>query len=504
MKRRRFAPEPPRFKPVAVVDIGSNSVRLVVYDGLRRAPSAVFNEKILAGLGRGVALTGKLAEDGIDRALRALSRFAALMRQIGVEEVFAVATAAAREASNGRAFISEAEAILGCRIEILSGKREAKLAASGVMSAIPDADGVVGDLGGGSLELIDVQKGKIRDGITLPLGPLQLIDLSGGSLKKAAGIIDEALKKAKLLSGLKGRDFYAVGGTWRNLARLQMTQAGYPLNIIHHYALPRDGAQAVANLVGGLSATSLKDIKAVSRNRADTLPFGALALSHLLEASKPKNVVFSAFGVREGIIHAKLKKRKRDDDPLLSGCWDFARRYARSPDHELELVDWSDAFFAGLGKETDAQRRLRHAACLLADIGWRTHPDYRGSRSLTIISQASLVGVDHPGRIFLALTIFFRYEGPGTSGAPQDFVRLVDEEMLDRARRIAATLRLAYNLTAAMPGILPDIGLKAADGKVLQLTLPARLGDLMGEPVQKRLDALAELTGRKPQVVIAD
>ena len=502
MKRRRFAPEPPRFKPVAVVDIGSNSVRLVVYDGLRRAPSAVFNEKILCGLGRGVALTGQLDEDGIARALTALRRFAALNRQIGVEEIFAVATAAAREASNGRAFVAEAEEILGCRIEILSGKREAKLAASGVMSAIPGANGVVGDLGGGSLELIDVKKDKIRDGITLPLGPLQLIDLSGGSLKKASGIVDEALKKAKLLSELKGRDFYAVGGTWRNLARLQMSQVGYPLNIIHHYTLSRDGAQAVADLVGGLSPASLKDIKSVSRNRADTLPFGALVLSRLLAASRPKNVVFSAFGVREGLIHSKLKKRRRDDDPLLAGCWDFARRYARSPDHELELCDWTDILFAGLGKESEDERRLRHAACLLADIGWRTHPDYRGGRSLAIISQASLVGIDHPGRVFLALTIYFRYEGPGTNSAPKEFVRLVDEDMLERARRIAAALRLAYALTAAMPGVLADIRLEAKNGKALCLTLPPRLADLMGEPVQKRLDALAELTGRNAQVVV--
>ncbi len=192
-----------------------------------------------------------------------------------------------------------------------------------------------------------------------------------------------------------------------------------------------------------------------------------------------------------------------DDDPLLAGCWDFARRYARSPDHELELCDWTDILFAGLGKETEDQRRLRHAACLLADIGWRTHPDYRGGRSLTIISQASLVGIDHPGRVFLALTIYFRYEGPGTNSAPKEFVRLVDEDMLERARRIAAALRLAYSLTAAMPGVLADIGLEAKNGKVLCLTLPHRLADLMGEPVQKRLDALAELTGRNAQVVVA-
>ena len=213
-----FRTEPPTYRPVAVVDIGSNSVRLVVYDGLRRSPTPVFNEKILCGLGKGVAITGKLADSGIARALAALRRFRALAKQIGVKQVFAVATAAAREATNGQTFIESAEEAIGVGINVLSGKEEARYAALGVIAGIPEADGIVGDLGGGSLELIDVQDGKLRDGITLPIGPLRLIDMSGGSIKRAKEIVDEYLEKATLLGNLKGRSFYAVGGTWRNLA----------------------------------------------------------------------------------------------------------------------------------------------------------------------------------------------------------------------------------------------------------------------------------------------
>lgn len=497
--RRTFRPEPPRFRPVAVVDIGSNSVRLVVYDGLRRAPSPVFNEKILCGLGRGLAITGELQADTMERALAALRRFRALCRQIEVSKVYAFATAAVREAVNGREFVARAEKALGGPVKVLTGKKEAELAALGVISGIPEADGLVGDLGGGSLELIAVAGREIRAAATLSLGPLQLIDLSGGRIEKAQMIVDEALAATSLIDRLKGRDFYAVGGTWRNLARMHMAQTAYPLSILHHYTVPREAFRSVADLVAGLSAASLKTVRAVSRSRADTLPYGALVLERILARSKARNVIVSVFGVREGLIFSKLDKRKREADPLLAACWDFARRYARSPAHELELCEWTDQLFAnGPVKETPDGRRLRHAACMLADISWRANPDYRGSRSMTMISQAAFVGIDHPGRVFLALAVYFRYEGPFSEAAPPEFVRLLGEEMLERARQIAAAMRLAYVLTAAMTGVLPQIRLTFGSGKTLYLELPTKLADLQGEPVGKRLDQLAQLFGRTP------
>lgn len=496
-----FRTEPPKYRPVAVVDIGSNSVRLVVYDGLRRSPTPVFNEKILCGLGRGVATKGKLGEVGIKRALTALRRFRALARQIGARQVFALATAAAREASNGEAFIADAEKALGVHIDVLTGKEEARYAALGVIAGIPSADGIAGDLGGGSLELVDIKDGRIRDGITLPLGPLRLIDMSEGSIDKARAIVDDYFAKAGILTKLKDRTFYAVGGTWRNLAKLHMAQNHYPLHVLHCYRLTRPQAMAVSNLVSGLSPASLKDVREVSRSRSDTMPFGALVLERLLEHSRPKRVEVSVYGVREGLLYAKLPRRKRSSDALLASCWDFARRYARSSEHELELCDWTDQLFGeGKIKESEDQRRLRYAACLLADIGWRAHPDYRAERSLGMISQAAFVGIDHPGRVFLALTIFYRYEGETLD---DDLTRLLDDEANARAHLLSNMFRLAYILSAAMPGMLPRIGLELGDGKTLVLRLPKKLADLAGERVDKRLTGLASELGRTAKVIIA-
>ncbi len=495
-----FRTEPPTYRPVAVVDIGSNSVRLVVYDGLRRSPSPVFNEKILCGLGKGVAITGRLGDGAVARALAALRRFRTLAKQIGVKQVFAVATAAAREASNGEQFIEQAEEAVGVGINVLTGKEEARYAALGVIAGIPEADGVVGDLGGGSLELIDVYEGKLRDGITLPIGPLRLMDMSGNSIARAKEIVDEYLGKTSILEKLTGRTFYMVGGTWRNLARLHMGHNHYPLHVLHHYRMSRQQAIGVADLVSGLSSSSLKDVRQVSRSRSDTLPYGALVLERLLAKSKAEDVVASVYGVREGLLYSKLPRKKMESDALLASCWDFARRYARSPQHELELCDWTDQLFGASGiKETEVETRLRYAACLLADIGWRAHPDYRAERSLGMISQAAFVGIDHPGRVFLALTIFYRYEGEDMGDGLE---HLLDDNQIARAHLLSSIFRLAYILSAAMPGMLPRIGLKQLDGKVLQLVLPRKLKDLMGERVEKRLAGLAAEMGKVGKVAI--
>jgi exopolyphosphatase / guanosine-5'-triphosphate,3'-diphosphate pyrophosphatase len=367
--------------PVAVVDIGSNSVRLVVYEGATRAPTPLFNEKVLCGLGRSIASTGRLGADALARALRALRRFRALIDQMGVTRVEAIATAAAREAENGPDFIAQAERMIEVPIRVLSGTKEAELAAVGVIAGIHDADGFVGDLGGGSLELIDVRKVRLGSAATLPLGGLRLIDASGSNLKKAREIVDAELAKVDWLEKGNNRDFYAIGGTWRALARLHMTQTNYPLNIMHNYRIEAADALKFASLLDQQSQSSLAGIRDISGARRETIPYGSLVLERLLRQAKPRAVVISVFGIREGLLCTMLSEDERRKDPLLAACDDLARRRSRSIDSAYELCFWTDALFRAPGPvETPEQRRLRHASCLLSDIGWHAHPDYRGAR----------------------------------------------------------------------------------------------------------------------------
>ena len=486
--------------PVAVVDIGSNSVRLVVYEGATRAPTPLFNEKVLCGLGRSLATTGRLGADAVARALRALRRFRALIDQMGVTRIEAIATAAAREAKNGPDFIAQAERILDVPIKVLSGTKEAELAAIGVIAGIHDADGFVGDLGGGSLELIDVRKSKLGNAATLPLGGLRLIDASGGNLKNAREIVDTELAKVDWLDKGRDRDFCAIGGTWRALARLHMTQTNYPLNVMHNYRIEAAEALKFAGLLDLQSQSSLAGIRDISGARRETIPYGALVLERLLRQVKPRAVVISVFGIREGLLCTMLSDEERRKDPLLAACDDLARRRSRSIDSAYELCFWTDALFRAPGPpETPEQRRLRHAACLLSDIGWHAHPDYRGIQSLNLVAHGNFVGVDHPGRAFLALTVYYRNEGTIKDELSQSLIELVDKDMLKRARILGAAFRAAHMVSASMPGVLINTPI-GYEGNRLVWTLPEPYSSLEGERVDRRFKVLADLLDRDAEI----
>ena len=489
--------------PLAVIDIGSNSVRLVVYEGLTRSPTELFNEKALCGLGREVQSTGLLAADAVEHALATLKRFRALCDRMGVKRTLAVATAACRDAKNGRAFISFAERILKTEIDVLSGSREAEMTALGVISGVHHADGVVGDLGGGSLELVDVRATRARRGLTRPLGGLALADISAKSLKKAEKYVKKNLNGLAVLKGCEDRTFYAVGGTWRSLARLHMWQTGYPLHVMHGYAIPAEEALEFARLVHRVPVDTLSNIDVVNNARRPLLPYAALVLEYVLRIGRPQQVVFSALGVREGLLFSLLKRKEQEKDALIEAARHLNQLRSRSPGHGEELIDWTDRLIATSGlEETGEERRLRHAACLLADIGWRAHPDYRGEQSLNIIAHGGFSGIDHPGRAYLALAVFFRHVGLVMDDELSPRLReLVSTRMLDRARVLGAALRLAYVVSAAMPGVLPKTAL-AVERHRLALHLPGVYAALAGERVLNRLRSLARLIGREPVMLV--
>jgi exopolyphosphatase/guanosine-5'-triphosphate,3'-diphosphate pyrophosphatase len=491
------AAEPaPAKRPVGIIDIGSNSVRLVAYESRTRAPTPIFNEKVLCGLGRGLVTTGELPEEGVDRALKALRRFRILGEFMQLSDMQVVATAAAREAKNGREFLAAAEGAIGTKIELLSGPREAELSALGVLSAIYKPDGIVGDLGGGSLELIKVKRSRIGKGASLPLGGLALMDASNRSPRQAAKIVREAIGDTKALKSLSGRTFYAVGGTWRALARLHMRQRNYPLNIMHNYTIPVRDVVDFLGLIERVDSDALVSIASVSAARRPLLAYGAVVLDEIIRRTKPKEIVISVAGVREGLLYERLDKATRREDALIAAAREFNILRSRVPEHGEEMSAWIEAFMrsTGLNEETPEEVRLRHAACLLADIGWRGHPDYRGEQSLNMIANASIVGIDHPGRAFMALVIAFRYEGPEESLGPE-LRRLVSARLLDRARILGAAMRVAYIISAGMTGVLPRTPMLCARG-IVNLTLPPELADLASDRLQNRLQRLARLIGR--------
>jgi exopolyphosphatase/guanosine-5'-triphosphate,3'-diphosphate pyrophosphatase len=492
-----------RASSVAVIDIGSNSVRLVVYESLTRSLITLFNEKALCGLGREVQSTGLLAPDAVARALTALRRFRALCGIMKVGHVHAIATAAARDASNGPDFIAKAERICGCKIEILSGPREAKLSALGVISGVHKPDGIVGDLGGGSLELVDVRGNSVRRGVTLPLGSLALQDASQKSVKRAERIVATELADVPLLKAGVGRNFYAVGGTWRALARLHIIQSGYPLRVMHSYSIPAAEALDFVRRLRRLATTNtLADMQSIAEARQPLLAYAALVLEYIIGTAKPKTIVFSTYGVREGLLFEKLPPAQRAEDGLICAAQSLNELLSRSARHAKELIGWTDRFVrvAKLA-ETPEDRRLRHAACLMSDIGWRVHPDYRGEQTLNLIINGNFGAVSHQGRAFLALSVFYRYAGLSEQNEPPALVQaLVPPAMVERARILGAAFRVAHLVSAARPGVLPLTHFKS-DGRKLTLVFEHRMVDLVADRVGSRFKQLAKLVGRTGSIV---
>lgn len=492
-------------RPLSVIDIGSNSIRLVIYEGIARSPTILFNEKMLAGLGRGIVTTGKLDPDAVKRAVEEFRRFRALSDQAGADELYVIATAAAREAQNGMDFIHRAEEILGTEIRVLSGREEAFYSALGVISGFHPANGIAGDLGGGSLELVDIDGEVIGDGITLPLGGLRLQDMSKNSPAMATRIARKELTRAKLLKDGEGRAFYAVGGTWRNLARLHMSAIDYPLAVMHHYEMNVEtSADFLAQVARG-ELDKMKGIERVSKSRRALLPYGAAVLQEIIAAQKPSKIIISALGVREGFLFSLLPRADQLKDPLISASEELAVLRARSVAHAHELADWTGLTFKAFGiDETEDEARYRRAACLLADIGWRAHPEYRGTQSLNIIAHASFIGVDHPGRAFIALANLFRHEGVFDDAISPEMRMLATPRYVERARLLGAVLRVVYLFSASMPGVIPTLRWEPRPDGGLALVIPTAYAGLNGERPAGRLAQLARLTGRNLELVVGD
>lgn len=486
------------YRPVAVVDIGSNSVRLVIYDGPWRHASALHNEKAICAIGRNMVSTGRLDEAGMEFALETLQRFRELCAGHDVREVGAVATAAARDAENGREFIRRCEKALGKPIRILSGEEEAKTAAEGTLAGIPEADGLVADLGGGSLDMVTVEDGKTGEAWTLPFGPLRLMDLAGGNLERARGAVERGLGKLDIAKTLKGRAFYAVGGIWRALAQVDMESQAYPLHVLHHYLIPAGRAVKLCRVISGLSRKSLEKMRSVPKRRAEALPYGALVMEEMILGFGLKEVVVSAYGLREGVLHRKLSAAEAAKDPLIEFARDFGARESRTPGHADELFEWMSPLFP---KETPAERRIREAACLFSDIGWRRHPDDRAMGAFHQVLRGAYGGADHHERAVMATAVYYRYVGDDDFPEDAGVGGLLGAEGAVLALRVGLAARLAYGLAAAIEGELPSMKLQLSKD-TLALEIPERKKALLTESVNKRLADLAEALGRKGQASI--
>ena len=477
-----------------IIDIGSNSIRLVVFDGPARFPATLFNEKVMAGLGRDLGDGGTLDPQAVERGLDALRRFRLLIDEMDVSRVRTVATAAVRDAANGSAFLDQVRD-LGFMPELLSGEQEAKLSAEGVLSGIPDAQGIVGDLGGGSLELVPIGENRVYEGVSFPLG----IFRQGALRAKGPGAIDRHVEKLMRKTGWLGRGtglpFYMVGGSWRALARLDMHLSDYALPIVHGYTMPAEEAQRLVRVLAHIAPKSLRAVEGLSPSRIPALVDAAALLAALVKYLGSNALVVSAYGLREGLLYDDLSEDVRALDPLICAAREEGRLRGRFPEHGDLLDRWIAPLFEG---EAPGDARLRFATCLLADIGWRAHPEFRAERGLDAGLHENWPAIDARGRGMIAHALYVNFGGTGCDPV---IAKLCTPDDIALADRWGLALRLGQRLSGGIGRPLEMTRLWQED-KILKLAILREDAALFGEIVERRLKTLAQACGCAAELVI--
>ncbi|MGH1367583.1 MAG: Ppx/GppA family phosphatase [Maritimibacter sp.] len=483
---------------VGVVDVGSNSVRMVVFDGAARSPAYFYNEKILCGLGTGLADSGRLHPEGRVRALSALRRFQLLAQGMHLPPLHAVATAAVRDAVDGPDFCAEVERETGLKIHVIDGREEARLSAQGVLLGWPDAKGLMCDIGGASMELADIKNGQVGKRVSSGLGPLKLADVKGGK----AGLkrhIDATLDALADEMGTGQERLFLVGGSWRAIARLDMYRRNYPLTVLHEYRMT---PKSLATTLKWLRTVDLEEVRShtgTSAQRMALVPIAAEVLGRLVRRFRPQEIAVSSFGIREGMLYEQMPERTRKRDPLIEACRFAEKKDARMPGFGKSLYAFIRPIFA---KEPAQRRRIIKAACMLHDVTWRAHPDYRHELCFDNATRANLGGMTHPERVFLGLSLLHRYKNSREDCRFEETFSILEERDLQRAEVVGKAMRFGAMIAVDEPHKVASLELKPKK-RELTLTIKPEAAGLYGEVAEARLTSLATALNATVRLKIA-
>ncbi|MEJ6392382.1 Ppx/GppA family phosphatase [Gymnodinialimonas sp. 2305UL16-5] len=481
-------PEARSLARVGVIDIGSNSVRFVVFDGAARSPAYYFNEKILCGLGAGFAETGRLNARGRARALVALRRFAALAAGMAVSPLVTVATAAVRDAEDGPEFREDVLRETGLNIRILDGEEEARLSAQGVLLGWPGAEGLICDIGGSSMELAELRgEGEVGLRRTSGLGPLKLMGMKGGKKALRAHIKSEIAELADDFP-MRPKRLFLVGGSWRAIARIDMVRRGYPLSVLHEYRMT---PKTILQTIKYIEATDVDTLRAQTGNSAERMrlvPLAAQVLRGLVRQVRPEEVAISSYGIREGLLYDQMSDTLRHRDPLIEAARHAEASSARAPGFGRALYRFVEPLFP---RAKPAKQRLMRAACLLHDVSWRAHPDYRAEVCFDNATRANLGGLTHGERIYLGLALLHRYKSnrAGT-GFNAELLSLLPETQVLEAEILGRAMRFGAMFAVANPVDHGRLTLRPKRREVILKLTSDEGRDLFGEVAEARFKSL--------------
>ncbi|MEO0937941.1 MAG: Ppx/GppA family phosphatase [Pseudomonadota bacterium] len=471
---------------VGVVDVGSNSVRLVVFDGAARSPAYFYNEKVMCALGAGLGETGHLNPEGKVRALGALKRFQRLAEGMNLPPLTAVATAAVRDATDGAAFRAQVMAETGVKLWVIDGREEARLSAQGVLLGWPGSYGLVCDIGGSSMELAEISDGRVGRRVSAQLGPLKLQGMKGGKKARKAHIA-ETLERMKAEIGPQRDRLFLVGGSWRAIAKIDMARRGYPLKVLHEYRMSRDAVRQTVAFIQSQNAEALRAACGVSASRMALVPYAAEVLAKLVRTIQPKDIAISSYGIREGMLYEQMPQRLRDRDPLIEACRFAEAKDARLPGFGRTLYHFILPLFRNLPEH---RKRLIKAACLLHDVSWRAHPDYRAEVCFDNATRANLGGLKHAERVFLGMALMYRYSSKQEGSRLAALRAMLTEKEAREAEQLGRAMRFGAMFWMQSGGEMGRFTWRPKR-RELALHLTEEAGPLYGEVAAARLSALA-------------
>ncbi|WP_135501885.1 Ppx/GppA family phosphatase [Roseovarius aestuariivivens] len=475
---------------VGVVDVGSNSVRLVVFDGAARSPAYFYNEKIMCGLGAGMSETGRLNPEGRARALEAMKRFRHLAETMGTGPLSAVATAAVREAEDGPDFREEVERETGIKLWVIDGEEEARLSAQGVLLGWPGSYGLVCDMGGSSLELAEINGGEVGKRLTSDLGPLKLRDIKGGKKARKTHIRGTLERMHEELGEQKNR-LFLVGGSWRAIAKIDMTRRGYPLRVLHEYRMTPQAVRDTAKFIEQEDPEDLRQRSGVSSARMALVGEAIEVLRRLVKTFKPRDIAVSSYGIREGLLYEQMPQMLRDRDPLIEACRFAESKDARVPGYGRMVFEFVHPIFRTAAKD---RLRIIKAACLLHDVSWRAHPDYRAEDCFDNATRANLGGLKHSERVFLAISLMHRYSNSREGTRLDALSALITEKEAHEAEVLGKAMRFAAMFWLRKDAKLGQLKWQPRK-KILTLKLSAEATPLFGEVAEQRFQSLASSLG---------
>lgn len=478
----------------AIVDIGSNSVRMVLYGGSLRAPHTLFNEKVIARLGSEMS-DGKLASGPMELARRGLRRYALILKDLGVTDIRTVATAAVRDASNRQEFIAQVRDA-GFAPKVLSGEEEARLSAMGVIGAFPGAAGAVADLGGGSLELIRIGEGQCDDAVSLPLGTLRLPDLARDDFAGSAAALEKIIGSAGWDRAI-GAPLYLVGGTWRAFAIHAMERIGRVVTDPHGFELDCVSARRIACEVAEGEVAALRDNPRISSQRAELLPEVGPLLDAMIETLQPERLVFSSWGLREGMLFDRLPPAQKAQDPLLAGIAVFANMRGCPPTLAARVAGWT---VNALPPGWSGSERVRLAATSLALASMQIEPNFRLHIATEWALQKRWLDVSDEERALMAATVA---ANGNRCDLPETIRALAGEERLEAAICWGLAVRLCRRIGGRSRRSLQATRLSVRD-RELVLEIEHNRAALNGEPVDKDMRLLADRLGLTPRVLLVE